>query len=129
MLSSSSPSISRPRPPARLRKTSNVTNTDSKASETTPPPPPYQIAPEILNGAVPLHKRNLSLCSVSGNVDASVAATAQMLGLELDIASPDNELDRAQTEQYLRDKSKEELEKLLIKAEAVIRARENGTYN
>lgn len=126
MLSSSGPSISRPRPPARPRKSLNTTNNDNKVSETpSPPPPPYQIAPEILNGAVPLHKRNLSLCSVSGNVDASVAATAQMLGLELDAVNPDNEIDRAQTEQYLRDKSKEELEKLLIKAEAVIRAREN----
>jgi hypothetical protein len=118
--------IARPRPPAQLRRSTNSAITsDTKPSDARSPPPPYQIAPEILDGIVPLHKRNLSVCSVSSNVDPSVALTAQMLGLDLD-ASPGQEQDRELDENYIRDKSKEELEKLLLKAEAVIRARERG---
>lgn len=121
MSSPSTQPIARPRRPAP--RTNGAS--DSKPSDAQSPPPPYQIAPEVLDGIIPLHKRNLSVCSVSSNVDPSVALTAQMLGLDLD-TSRGQEQDRELDENYIRDKSKEELEKLLLKAEAVIRARERG---
>lgn len=114
--------IARPRPPAQLRRSLNGAN-DRKNSDSQSPPPPYQVGPDIL---APLHKRNLSVCSVSSTVDASVALTAQMLGLDLD-AQAKQEQDRELDEEYIREKSRDELEKLLLKAEAVIRARERGT--
>lgn len=68
-------------------------------------------------------------------MDASVAATAQLLGLELSSRAPDAadssvgaEREREKDEAYVREKSREELEKLLLKAEAVIRARERGMF-
>jgi len=66
-------------------------------------------------------------------MDSSVAATAQLLGLELSSRAPgaaedgvDAERERQKDEAYVREKSREELERLLLKAEAVIRARERG---
>jgi hypothetical protein len=48
-----------------------------------------------------------------------------MLGLELE--SPGDQ-ERMVNEEYIKNKSREELEKLLFKAEAVIRARERGMF-
>jgi len=66
-------------------------------------------------------------------MDASVAATAHLLGLDLPSRTPDaaedgadSEMTREKDEAYVREKSREELERLLLKAEAVIRARERG---
>ncbi|KAG8831993.1 hypothetical protein FRC18_005652 [Serendipita sp. 400] len=118
---SSGPQSARPRPPAHLKRSVNTAN-NSDPNNAQSPPPPYQVAPEILDGVVPLHRRNLSVCSVSSNVDASVAAAAAMLGLEVADSLVDQ--GRGITEEYIREKSREELEKLLFKAEAVIRARE-----
>ncbi|KAG8755035.1 hypothetical protein FRC14_004410 [Serendipita sp. 396] len=120
---SSGPQSARPRPPAHLKRSVNTAN-NSDPNNAQSPPPPYQVAPEILDGVVPLHRRNLSVCSVSSNVDASVAAAAAMLGLE--VADSPVDQGRGITEEYIREKSREELEKLLFKAEAVIRARERG---
>ena len=63
-------------------------------------------------------------------MDASVVATAQLLGLELASRSPEAADDGAgeRDEAYVKEKSRDELEKLLLKAEAVIRARERGLY-
>ena len=69
-------------------------------------------------------------------MDSSVAATAQLLGLELSSRAQETPVDDAETERerqkdeaYVREKSREELEKLLLKAEAVIRARERGSFS
>lgn len=132
----------RPKPPSVLRRSLGNTNTTSTTKDIHSPPPPYQISPDSLNSVAPaghpgLHKRNLSVCSVSStsNMDASVTATAQLLGLELASRTPDPaegsvdaEKERERDEAYVREKSREELEKLLLKAEAVIRARERGLY-
>ncbi|PVG03544.1 hypothetical protein CPB86DRAFT_869463 [Serendipita vermifera] len=119
MLSTNTQPNTRPRPPAQLRRSQNSALGSKDAQ--SPPPPPYEISSDVANDATPLHKRHLSVCSVSSNVDPSVIATAQMLGLNLEGAA---DQDRLLDEEYIRDKSKEELEKLLLKAEAVIRARE-----
>jgi hypothetical protein len=121
MLSTPTQPNTRPKPPAQLRRSQNSA-LGSKGAQ-SPPPPPYEISPDVPDDVTPLHRRHLSVCSVSSNVDPSVVATAQMLGLNLEGAGAE---DRLLDEEYIRDKSKEELEKLLLKAEAVIRARERG---
>lgn len=119
--------IVRPKPPAQLRRSTNAVKpvNAEKGKDSQSPPPPYQITSESLDNIVPLHRRNLSMCSVSSNVDPSLTLTAQMLGVDLD-ASTDREYNKDLDEEYIRNKSKEELEKLLLKAESVIRAREKG---
>ncbi|CAG8743411.1 15691_t:CDS:1 [Acaulospora colombiana] len=121
MLSTNTPPNARPRPPAQLRRSQNSALRSKDAQ--SPPPPPYEISSVVPDDVTPLHRRHLSVCSVSSTVDPSVIATAQMLGLNLEGAA---DQDRLLDEEYIRDKSKEELEKLLLKAEAVIRARERG---
>jgi len=108
------PSTLRPVAPGRLRR--SVTEKTSDA-----PPPPYE-TPET-NLAFP-HERTISLTSVSSNVGSPVTATAQLLGIDLD---GQQERDRSFTEEYVSERSRDELTKLLLKAEAVIRARERGT--
>jgi hypothetical protein len=107
------PSTLRPVAPGRLRR--SVTE---KPSDT--PPPPYE-TPET-NLAYP-HKRTISLTSVSSNVGSPVTATAQLLGIDLD---GQRDGDRTITEEFVSERSRDELTKLLLKAETVIRARERG---
>lgn len=128
----------RPKPPSVLRRSANNPRTDNSNKASHSPPPPYQNTPpgdSLDSAGLPgIHRRNLSVCSVSStaNMDVSVTATAQLLGLELASRSPggvvdegvDAEEQREKDEAYVREKSREELERLLLKAEAVIRARE-----
>ena len=107
------PSTLRPVAPGRLRR--SVTEKTSDAL-----PPPYE-TPES-NLAFP-HKRTISLTSLSSTVSSPVTATAQLLGIDLD---GQREGDRTITEEYVSERSRDELTKLLLKAEAVIRARERG---
>lgn len=111
--------LSPPRPvaPGRLRRSVN-----EKPSDTTPPPP-YE-TPES-NLAFP-HKRTISLTSISSTVGSPVTATAQLLGIDLD---GQRDGDRTITEEYVSERSRDELTKLLLKAEAVIRARERGEFS
>lgn len=109
------PSTLRPVAPGRLRRT-----LAEKPSDT--PPPPYE-TPE-LDLAFP-HKRTISHTDVSSNVASPVTATAQLLGIDLD---GQREGDRTITEEFVSESSRDELTRLLLKAEAVIRARERGAY-
>lgn len=104
----------RPVAPGRLRR--SVTEKTSDA-----PPPPYE-TPET-NLAFPPHERTLSITSLSSTVGSPVTATAQLLGIDLD---GQQERDRSFTEEFVSERSRDELTKLLVKAEAVIRARERG---
>ena len=108
------PSTHRPVAPGRLRRSLTEKTSDA-------PPPPYE-TPEI-DLAFPPHKRTLSVTSVSSNVGSPVTATAQLLGIDID---GQHERDRSITEEFVSDRSRDELTKLLLKAEAVIRARERG---
>lgn len=63
----------------------------------------------------------MSMASVNSNVGSPVIATAHLLGIDLE-SSKEGML----SEEQIQEKSKEELERLLLKAEAVIRARERG---
>jgi hypothetical protein len=107
------PSTLRPAAPGRLRRSLTEKSSDA-------PPPPYE-TPETSLG-VP-HKRTISTTSASSNVGSPVTATAQLLGIDLD---GQREWDKTITEEYISEHSRDELTKLLLKAEAVIRARERG---
>lgn len=108
------PSTLRPVAPGRLRR-----NVPEKTSDT--PPPPYETPDSNLDFS---RNRTISLTDISSNVASPVTATAQLLGIDLD---GQREGDRAITEDHVSDRSRDELTKLLLKAEAVIRARERGT--
>lgn len=103
----------RPVAPGRLQRSATEKGSDA-------PPPPYE-TPEI---SLPVpHERTMSVTSVSSNVGSPVTATAQLLGIDLD---GQRELDKTISEEYISERSRDELMKLLLKAEAVIRARERG---
>lgn len=99
MISNNVPATPRPRPPAQMRRNPSL----------NAPPPPY---------APPLERL----------LDSPISITAQLVAAA---ASPDgnNQLTplHADVEDWMNEKSKEELSDLLLKADDLIRSRETGT--
>lgn len=97
----------RPRPPARLRRS---TSKGYAVNSEGAPPPPYMLEfPSLHQDAD---------CDISD----PVAATAKMMGIQLE---EDLELSPA-TLADVSQKSREELTNLFLQAEKIIRARETG---
>lgn len=96
MLSSNVQATPRPRPPAKVRRSPSLN---------FPPPPPYAPRSDVL-------------------LNSPIAVTAQLLGT---VASEDiaNSLPQV-VEEWMNEKSKEELSDLLLKADGLIKERETG---
>lgn len=104
MLSTVDPPTPRPKPPAKLRRSSS-------ARLKTSPPPPYRLPADEM--AEPTLETLLG---------SPVSVTAQMLGY---FASQNP---GAIPEEWINSKSREELRELLARAEQTIKAREGGMY-
>ncbi|KAJ7693911.1 hypothetical protein B0H17DRAFT_482561 [Mycena rosella] len=104
----------RPRPPAQMRRSS----TRSLALGASPPPPYASSAAfQAETGGKPTFPSYLG---------SPLPATLQMVGLNSEPASPqrDNEPDSPNTDGQLKEKSREELAELLLKAGDLIKERE-----
>ncbi|TFK55372.1 hypothetical protein OE88DRAFT_1651644 [Heliocybe sulcata] len=112
MLSNDSPSTPRPRPPAKTRRTVSGRYKDPDA-----PPPPY--APTIV------FPSDLSDADLDTILGSPISMTAQRVRL-LSATSPDlGAMPSPEVEEWVNERSREELEELLLKAGKAIREREN----
>ncbi len=114
MLSTDTP-VSRPRPPAQMRRSNNVA-----AKTNSSPPPPYA-------SAFAFPSQTKSHKSPMGTLLGSpVSATYQRI--EREASSPRQSLTSLDTDNmdWLNERSREELSSLLIRADGVIKQRESG---
>ena len=96
MLSNNVLATPRPRPPAKVRRSPSLN---------FPPPPPYAPRLEVL-------------------LDSPIAVTSQLLDSAL--ADDDADAPSQVVEEWMNEKSKEELSDLLLKADGLIKERETG---
>jgi hypothetical protein len=101
MLSHNTPSKPRPIPPAKLRRA-------RAPSLPIQPPPPYAPADTILNSPITM--------------------TAQLVGSRSPDAMQGGQNLSAAVEDWMTEKSREELSNLLVAAGDLIKSRETGTY-
>ncbi|KZT29419.1 hypothetical protein NEOLEDRAFT_598528 [Neolentinus lepideus HHB14362 ss-1] len=113
MLSNDSTSTPRPRPPAKVRRTVSGRYKDT-------PPPPY--APAV---AFPTDVADLSDTPLDTILGSPISMTAQRVRL-LSGTSPDlGAMPSPVVEEWMNERSKEELSELLLKADRAIKDREN----
>ena len=104
MLANPGPSTPRPKPPAKARRSSSLRLKSS-------PPPPYVLAPE--------DRQQPRLETLLGS---PVVATSQILGYF------GNDGAEQVTEDWLNERSRDELRDLLVRAEMTIKEREDGAF-
>ncbi|KAJ6616245.1 hypothetical protein B0H10DRAFT_2219643 [Mycena sp. CBHHK59/15] len=109
MLSNDTITQPRPRPPARIRR-----STSQSLAQGASPPPPYASATALLldNGRKP---------TIPNYLGSPMPATLQMVGLDPEQTSSRDEDDNPD---WLSEKSREELAQLLLKADDIIKERE-----
>lgn len=100
----------RPLPPAKARRASALL----KASAT---PPPAYGTPFLLNG-IERKRRDI--------LGSPMTSTFQLVGWDADPDDRQLPSPPPEDEDWMNEKSREELEELLVKADAIIKQRENG---
>lgn len=99
MLSNNPVATPRPRPPAKVRRTPSLN---------LPPPPPYAPRMDMILGS-------------------PITVTKQLMGA----GSPPTGIPKMtpEVDEWMNEKSREELSDLLLKADGLIKSRETGSYN